>query len=105
MWGGARDCCCPEVCGFCGANGLDYSRGVARTTTLRRHVGGLEASVNARYEAAPKDGKARRYKEFYDGAACWSRLSRCIASCEACADGHCTRFVGTNHEKRTARKT
>jgi hypothetical protein len=43
-------------------NGLDYILGVAPTATLRRHIGDLEASVKARYEAAPKDGKARRYK-------------------------------------------
>jgi dTDP-4-dehydrorhamnose 3,5-epimerase len=47
----------------------------APTTTLRRHLGDLEASVKARYEAA-KDGKARRYKEFYDVAASWSRIAR-----------------------------
>ena len=57
--------CCPEVLDFCRANGLDYILGVAPTTTLRRHIGELEASVKARYEAAPKDGKARRFKEFY----------------------------------------
>ena len=52
--------CCPEVLDFCRANGLDYILGVAPTTTLRRHIGDLEASMKARYEAAPKDGKARR---------------------------------------------
>jgi hypothetical protein len=33
---------------------------------LRRHIGDLEASTQARFEAAPKDGKARRFKEFLD---------------------------------------
>ena len=60
--------CGPEVLDLCRANGLDYILGVAPTTTLRRHIESLEASVKARYEAAPKDGKARRFKEFYDGA-------------------------------------
>ena len=66
---------------------LDYILGVAPTTTLRKHVVALEASTKARFEAAPKDGKARRYKEFYDGAASWSRVERIIARVEAGADG------------------
>ena len=61
--------CGPEVLDWCRANGLDYILGVAPTTTLRRHVEGLEASTKARFEAAPKDGKVRRFKEFFDGAA------------------------------------
>ena len=96
--------CCPEVLDFCRANGLDYILGVAPTTTLRRHIGDLEASVKARYEAAPKDGKARRYKEFYDGAASWSRVERVIARVEAGAEGPDTRFVVTNLTKRNARR-
>jgi hypothetical protein len=59
--------CCPEVLDWCRANGLDYILGVAPTTTLRRHIEGLEASTKARFEAAPKDGKLRRFKEFFDG--------------------------------------
>jgi len=95
--------CCPEVLDFCRANGLDYILGVAPTTTLRKHVPALEASTKARYEAAPKQGKARRYKEFYDGAASWSRVERIIARVEAGAEGTDTRFVVTNLEKRNAR--
>ena len=41
----------------------------------------------ARYVAAPHAGKARRYTEFYDGAASWSRVERIIARVEAGADG------------------
>ena len=63
--------CCPEVLDWCRANGLDYILGVAPTTTLRLHIEGLEASTKARFEAAPKDGKLRRFKEFFDGAASW----------------------------------
>ena len=66
--GGDSHYCCPEVLDFCRANGLDYILGVAPTTTLRKHVQGLEAATKSLYEAAPKDGKARRFKEFYDGA-------------------------------------
>jgi hypothetical protein len=36
--------CCPEVLDWCRANGLDYVLGVAPTTTLRRHIEGLEAA-------------------------------------------------------------
>jgi hypothetical protein len=71
--------CCPEVLDFCRAKGLEYIFGVAPTTTLRRHIGDLEARVKASYEAAPKNGKTRRYREFYDGAASWSRVERIIA--------------------------
>ncbi len=95
--------CSPEVLDFCRANGLDYILGVAPTTTLRRHIGDLEASVKARYEAAPKQGKARRFREFYDGAASWSRVERVIARVEAGAEGADTRFVVTNLKKRNAR--
>ena len=83
--------------------GLDYILGVAPTTTLRRHVETLEASVKARFEAAPRDGKLRRFKEFFDGAQSWSRVERIIARVEAGAEGSDTRFVVTNLNKRNAR--
>ena len=95
--------CSPEVLDFCRANGLDYILGVAPTTTLRRHIGDLEASVKARYEAAPKQGKARRFREFHDGAASWSRVERVIARVEVGAEGTDTRFIVTNLNKRNAR--
>ena len=74
--------CGPEVLDWCRANDLDYILGVAPTTTLRRHVEALEASTKARFEAAPGDGKLRRFKEFYDGAESWSRVERVIARVE-----------------------
>jgi len=95
--------CGPEVLDWCRANGLDYILGVAPTTTLRRHVEGLETSTKARFEAAPSLGKLRRFKEFYDGAASWSRVERIIARVEAGADGADTRFVVTNLTKRNVR--
>ena len=95
--------CCPEVLDFCRAKGLEYILGVAPTTTLRGHVGDLEASVKARFDAAPSHGKARRYREFYDGAASWSRVERIIARVEAGAEGPDTRFVVTNLRQRNAR--
>jgi hypothetical protein len=95
--------CCPEVLDWCRANGLDYILGVAPTTTLRRHIEGLEASTKVRFEAAPKDGKARRFKEFFDGAASWSRVERIIARIEVGAEGPDTRFIVTNLKVRNAR--
>src|SRR3954452_13291643 len=88
--------CGPEVIDWCRANGVDFIFGVALTSTLRRHVERLEASTLARYVAAPHAGKARRYTEFYDGAASWSRV-------EAGADGTDTRFIVTSLPARNAR--
>ena len=88
--------CSPEVLDWCRANGLDYILGVAPTTTLRRHIEDLEASTKVRFEAAPKAGKVRRFKEFYDGAASWSRVERIIARVEVGAQGPDTRFIVTN---------
>src|SRR5271157_434773 len=95
--------CCPEVLDWCRANGLDYILGVAPTATLRRHIEGLEASTKARFEAAPKQGKARRFKEFFDRAASWSRVERIVARVEAGAEGPDTRFIVTNLKVRNAR--
>ena len=95
--------CCPEVLDWCRANGLDYILGAAPTTTLRRHIEGLEAGTKARFEAAPKEGKARRFKEFFDGAASWSRVERIIARVEVGAEGPDTRFIVTNLKVRNAR--
>ena len=95
--------CCPEVLDFCRANKIGYILGVAPTPTLRAHVIGLEARVKARFEAAPKQGKARGFKEFYDGAASWSRVERVIARVEAGSEGPDTRFIVTSLEKPNAR--
>jgi hypothetical protein len=84
--------CGPEVLDWCRANGLDYILGIAPTATLRRHVEGLEASTKARFEATPRDGKLRRFMEFFDGAQSWSRVERIIARVEAGAEGPDTRF-------------
>ena len=93
--------CCPEVLDWCRANGLDYILGVAPTTTLRAHIETLEASAKARFEAAPKAGKVRRFKEFLDGAASWSRVERIVARVEAGAEGPDTRFIVTNLKTAT----
>ena len=95
--------CCPEVLDWCRANGLDYVLGVAPTTTLRAHIETLEANTKARFDAAPKDGKVRRFKEFLDGAASWSRVERIVARVEAGAEGLDTHFIVTNLKIRNAR--
>jgi hypothetical protein len=95
--------CSPEVLDWCRANGVDFIFGVAPTSTLRRHVERLEASTIARYATAPHAGKVRRYTEFYDGAASWSRVERIIARVEAGADGTDTRFIVTSLPSRNAR--
>jgi hypothetical protein len=82
---------------------LDYILGVAPTTTLRRHIEVLEASATACFEAAPREGKIRRFKEFLDGAKSWSRVERIIARVEASAEGADTRFIVTSLSKRSAR--
>src|SRR6202162_1541822 len=88
--------CAPEVLDFCRATRLDYILGGAPTSTLRRHIEGLEAATKTQYETTPGNGKARRFKEFYDGAASWSRVERVIARVEVGAQGPDTRFVVTN---------
>ncbi|MGI9449705.1 MAG: IS1380 family transposase [Geminicoccaceae bacterium] len=90
--------CCPEVINFCRANGLDFILGIAPTSTLRRHIEMLEASTAARYEAGTKTGKTRRFKEFLDCAASWSRVERIIARVEVGDQGTDTRFITTNLE-------
>lgn len=90
--------CCPEVIDFCRASNLDFILGVAPTSTLRRHIEGLETSTAARYEAGPGASKVRRFKEFLDCAASWSRVERIIARVEVGDQGADTRFIATNLE-------
>ena len=94
--------CAPEVLRFCRANRLDYTLGVAPTSTLRKHIAGLEQSTAARRPAAGGE-KLRRFKEFYDGAASWDRAERIIARVEAGPDGVDTRFIVTNLSGGSAR--
>lgn len=96
--------CAPEVLEFCRAARIDFVLGVATTTTLRRHVDALEASTASRHTGTPAGEKLRRYKEFYDGAASWSRVERIIARVEAGPQGTDTRFVVTNLAAGSARR-
>jgi len=95
--------CSSEVLDWCRANGLDYVLGVAPNAPLRRHTETLEASATARFEAAPRDGKVRRFKEFFDAAASWRRVERVIARVKAGEEGPETRFIVTNLARRIAR--
>lgn len=95
--------CAPEVLDFCRAERLGFILGVATTRTLRRRIETLEHSTAARQAAGLSTDKLRRYKEFHDGAASWSRVERIIARVEASAQGTDTRFVVTNLTGSTAR--
>jgi hypothetical protein len=87
---------CPEVLDWCEATGLDYVFGLAPTGTLKRHVGGLEASTAARFTTDRSVGKVRRFKEFHDAAGSWSRVRRIVARVEAGSEGTDVRFIVTN---------
>ena len=67
------------------------------------HVEGLEVQHEGAFRGRPEGGKARRFKEFYDGAASWSRVERIVARVEAGAEGTDTRFIVTNLQTRNAR--
>jgi hypothetical protein len=88
--------CTPEVLDWCRAEGVDYILGVAPTSTLRAHVLALEASTRNRFDQTPDGGKVRRFKEFLDGAASWSRVERIVARVEAGPDGTDSRFIVTS---------
>jgi hypothetical protein len=96
--------CTPEVLRFCRARRLDYTLGVAPTSTLRKHVLGLEESTAARAAKAAVDGmKLRRFKEFHDAAGSWDRVERIIARVEAGPQGTDTRFIVTSLSKPSGR--
>lgn len=88
--------CTPEVLRFCRARRLDYTLGVAPTSTLRKHILGLEESTAARAAAYLDGRKLRRFKEFYDGAQSWDRVERIVARVEAGPQGTDTRFIVTS---------
>lgn len=88
--------CTPEVLRFCRARRLDYTLGVAPTSTLRKHVLSLEQSTAARAAAVADGTKLRRFKDFYDAAASWDRVERIVARVEAGPHGTDTRFVVTS---------
>ena len=87
--------CTPEVLRFCRAERLDYTLGVAPTSTLRKHIIALEQSTAARLPEAG-GGKLRRFKDFHDGAKSWDRVERIVARVEAGPQGVDTRFIVTS---------
>ena len=89
----------PEVFEWCRANRVDWIFGLAGNVALARHVTALEASTAARFQAAaPGRVKVRRFMQFYDAAASWSRVERIIARVEAGPEGTDTRYIVTNLE-------
>ena len=80
---------------LCRARGVDFVFGLPTTSVLRRHVAALEASTTAR-AAAAEGASIRRFKEFHDAAASWSRVERIVARVEAGPRGCDTRFIVTS---------
>jgi hypothetical protein len=87
--------CAPEVLDLCRALRVDFILGLPTTSVLRRRVAALEASTTAR-AAAAEGCTVRRFKEFHDAAASWSRVERIVARVEAGPRGCDTRFVVTS---------
>ena len=87
--------CTPEILRFCSVRKLDYVLGVAPTTTLRKHITGLEESTAARLDKSSGE-KLRRFRAFYDSAKSLDCAERIIARVEAGPDGTDTRFVVTS---------
>jgi len=88
--------CTPEVLRFCRARKLDYTLGVAPTSTLRKHILCLEKNTAARVANIANGMKMRRFKDFHDCAASWDRVERIIARVEAGPQGADTRFIVTS---------
>ena len=96
---------------YCGPEVLDCVAPMASITSSAsrqpRHCAAMSKvskPARRRIEAAPRDGKLRRFMEFFDGAQSWSRVERIIARVEAGAELLDTRFVVTNLSKRNARR-
>lgn len=94
--------CAPEVLDLCRAQGVEFVFGLPATSVLRRHVAVLETSTTAR-AAAAEGGTLRRFKEFHDAAASWSRVERIVARVEAGPMGCDTRFVVTSLTRGTGK--
>ena len=74
--------CAPEVLDLCRAQGVDFILGLASNTRFRRRTATLEQSTIGRLDQN-SDTKVRRFKEFHDAAASWSRVERIVARVEA----------------------
>ena len=101
-WPGPRSFCAPTAT----IAAPRFSTGVGRTASTissasrrpRRCVAMSPISKPARRRGSRprRDGKLRRFKEFFDGAQSWSRVERIIARVEVGEEGPDTRFVVTN---------
>jgi hypothetical protein len=94
--------CAPEVLDLCRAQGVDFVLGLASNATLRRRVATLEQATIARVDQNSAT-KVRRFKEFHDAAASWSRVERIVARVEAGPQGCDTRFIVTSLTKGTGK--
>jgi len=97
--------CTPEVLRFCRARRLDYTLGVAPSSTLRKHTLDLEQSTAARAAAITDGTKLRRFKSFHDGAGSWDRVEHIVARVEAGPQGTDTRFIVTSLARLSGRTT
>ncbi len=93
----------PAVMDWCEAEGHRYLFGLAGTRPLRRHTAALAHKTQTRYRATraahptrSAEIKIRRFTEFDDQAASWSRVRRIAARIEASAQGVDVRFIVTN---------
>jgi hypothetical protein len=89
--------CAPEVLDLCRAGRGLHPR-PADHQRAAPPCGDAGGSTTAR-AAAADGGTVRRFKEFHDGAASWSRVERIIARVEAGPRGCDTRFVVTSLTK------
>ena len=88
--------CGPLVLDGCRADEVDLILGPAPTATLRQQVETLEVGTPARLAASVRAVEARRFEDFLDGAASWSRVERIIARVAVGPQGADTRFIVTS---------
>lgn len=87
--------CSPQVIDWCRANDVDFILGVGAHHDAAQACRGPWKP--ARWRALKGRRRTRRrFKEFVDGAASWSRVERIIARVEVGAQGSDTRFIVTS---------
>jgi hypothetical protein len=84
--------------------GVDFVLGLASNASLRRRTATLEQSTIARVDQN-SGTKVRRFKEFHDAAASWSRVERIIARVEAGPQGCDTRLSSPTSPVAVARRS
>lgn len=68
--------CSPPVIDWCRAPTMSTSSSGWRPPRRCARVADLETSTLVRFEASAKTNEVRRFKEFFDDAASWSRVER-----------------------------